>query len=107
MYWQVVLAIATAVVGAFLAVKFWDTIRETVAKWLRVCGWEKSVLMDAWIQLDRLISGVRCKIFFKKRTQELKVFEETYTIDEIDDPDVLAELEKRGFVERNVMTYIQ
>jgi len=108
MYWQLIASVVAVVVGVFYIAKFWNNIRETVANWLRLAGWERSMLMDAWIQLDSTFSGIRCKFFLKKtESQELRVFEETYSINEIDDVDVLAELEKRGYVERNIMTYLQ
>lgn len=87
---------------------FWDDIREQVAAWLRQKGWENSVLMDAWIKLDSLIGFVRCRIFVKtKKKSKVKISEQEYDIDEIDDPEVLEELQRKGHVKKNIMTLIQ
>jgi hypothetical protein len=109
MDWLVIAAVTA--VGALLGIGFslfWDDIREKVAAWLRQKGLEKSVLMDAWIKLDNLIGFVRCRIFVKTKTRsEVIVSEQQYAIDEIDDPDVLEELQRRKYAERNIMTLIQ
>ncbi|MDJ0575881.1 MAG: hypothetical protein QNJ65_12030 [Xenococcaceae cyanobacterium MO_234.B1] len=109
MDWLVITAVT--VVGAFLGIGislFWDDIREQVAAWLRRKGWEKSVLMDAWIKLDRFIGFVRCRIFVKtQKKSKVKISEQEYAIDEIDDPDVLEELQRKGHVKKNIMTLIQ
>ncbi len=109
MDWLVIAAVTA--VGALLGIGislFWDDIREKVAAWLRQQGLEKSVLMDAWIKLDNLIGFVRCRIFVKTKTKsEEIVSEKQYAINEIDDPDVLEELQRRKYAERNIMSLIQ
>ncbi len=109
MEWLVI-TVVTAL-GALLGISislFWDDIKEQVAAWLRQKGWENSVLMDAWIKLDRLIGFVRCRIFVKtKQNRQIEISEQEYAIDEIDDPNVLEELQRRGYVQRNIMTLIQ
>lgn len=107
MYWQILMAVSAVAFGTLFLVSFWDEIRESVAKKLRNIGWEKSYLMDAWIHLDRIASGIRCKFFLKNKKQEIKLFEKKYLIEEIDDPEVLDELKKRGLIEKNIMTYIE
>jgi hypothetical protein len=101
-------AAAAAVALWWIGKKFWDTIREKVAEWLRKHGWERSILMDAWIRLDSLVGAVRSKIFVKtKQTGEVMISETTYSIEDIDDPEVCSELEKRGHVTKNIMEYIE
>jgi hypothetical protein len=101
--------VATAV-AAFYVARFWKNIREQVATWLREQKLEKSILMDAWIQLDKLIGAVKCRLFVKlKSTEETKMISEmTYQLDEIDDFDVLKKLEERGSIERkDIMEYLE
>lgn len=102
--------VATLIGGAYLISKFWKDIREKVAAWLRSRGLQKSVLMDAWVVLDNLVTTVRCTIFVKTQTTgSQKVSETTYSRDEIrqKDPDVYAELQKRGNLETNIMDLFQ
>jgi hypothetical protein len=102
--------VATLIRGAYLISKFWKDIREKVAGWLRNRGLQKSALMDAWIVLDNLVTTVRCTIFVKTQTTVTqKVSETTYSRDEIrqKDPDVYAELQKRGNLETNIMDLFQ
>ncbi len=101
--------VATAVAAFYLA-RFWKDIREQVATWLREQKLEKSILIDAWIQLDKIIGAVKCRLFVKlKSTEETKMISETtYTLDEIDDLDVLEELEERGYIDRkDIMEYLE
>ncbi|MBD2515074.1 hypothetical protein H6G93_08635 [Nostoc sp. FACHB-973] len=109
MDWLVIAAVTA--IGALLGIGislFWNDIREKVAAWLRQKGLEKSVLMDAWIKLDNLIGFVRCRIFVKTKTKsEVIVSEQQYTMNEIDDPDVLKQLQKRKHAEKNIMPLIQ
>jgi len=113
MSWGRILAIAVSiavpVIMGFLIARFWRDIRDQVAAWLREQGWENSMLMDAWIQLDKLIGAVRSRIFVKvKPLGETKMISETtYNLDEIDDPDVIAELEVRGHLTQDIMEYLE
>lgn len=94
------------IAAAYFVSKFWKNIRETVAAWLRARGLQESALMDAWVVLDNLVTVIRRKIFVKaKQTGEQKISETTHTLDEIreSDPDVYAEIEKRGQVKQNIM----
>ena len=110
MSWLVI-GVVAVVVAALLGIGislFWDDIREQVAAWLRRKGWEKSILMDAWIELDSVLGFVRRRIFVKtKKKSQVEISEQEYAIDEIDDPDVLEELQRRGYAQRNIMTLIQ
>ncbi|MDY0061421.1 MAG: hypothetical protein RBU45_16550 [Myxococcota bacterium] len=57
-------AAGAAVVGvAMLVGAYWDRIRETVAAWLREHGLARSHLMKAWVELDRLVSKVRSRLY--------------------------------------------
>lgn len=99
--------------GAYFAWKYRHEVREKVAEWLRIRGLEKSALMDALMICDTLAGVVEkkilCKIFVKtQKTGEQKVFEQTYTMDEIQkiDSDVYAELEKRGHARKSILKQI-
>ena len=113
MSWGRILAITASVVVpvimGFLIARFWKDIRDQVATWLREQGLENSMLMDAWIELDNLIAAVRSRIFVKvKPLGETKIISETtYHLDEIDDSDVVAELEARGHIIKDIMKYIE
>ncbi len=98
------------IVGAFVVahvvVKFWDEIRNSVAAWLRRLGLSRSRLMDAWVLLDRVVSGVRCRFIAKTTQAEVKVEESLLSMDEIDDPEVVAQLKRNSEVKRDAMTYV-
>jgi len=99
--------IGGAIVGLFLTAVFWDDIVEKVAAWLREHNLEKSHLMRAWVRLDNFVSSVRRKIFVKKRYGgTVTVSEEVVDKDEVDDPDVLEELRKRGHYEQDILDMI-
>lgn len=105
--WGYVFAAVGALCGAWLVYRFWDDIRDQVAAWLRECGLDKSVLMDAWIVLDRLAVGIRRKIFVEtKQTGEVMISETTFALDKIDDPETRVELEKRGHVKKQILEMI-
>lgn len=111
MVWPLIGYVVAGLLGVATVVAiitFWDKVRDTVANWLRQKGLENNIFMDAWIKLDSIISGVKGKIFVKtQRIGQVKISEETYALDEIDDPEVHAELEKKGYVNRNIMNYLQ
>lgn len=97
---------ATAV-AVYLAGKFWDDISDRVAAWLRARGLAASALMDAWIQLDLSVRTVRTRIYGKQSNDiPTLITETTFNMSEIDDPDVLAELERRGCATRNIMSLV-
>lgn len=106
------LAVAAIVAGGalYFAWRFRHRIREQVAAWLRAQGLQESALMDVLMDCDGLAGsvekGILCKIFVKtKQTGEQKISEQTYTLEEISkiDPDVSAELEKRGQVRKSIL----
>jgi hypothetical protein len=93
-----------AVAVAVTAIVFWDSIRDLLAGWLRSKGLEKTVLMDALIRLDTVMGKVRCQLFATTtNTGTAKIEETTFTMDQIDDPQLREELIRRGLVERNVL----
>src|ERR1700722_16910528 len=76
--------------------------------WLRARGWNKSVLMDALLVLDKLAGKVRCRLFATTRkTGTVQVDETVDRMDQIDDPQVRAELRKRGVAERSVLNLVK
>jgi hypothetical protein len=107
MIWYLVAA-AVAAVGAALTVSLWHDISDRVASWLRDQGLEKSSLMDAWVLLDKTVSGVRAKLRLVTRqhgSHEV-VLERTYRLDQIDDPDVRALLASRSMAQFNVLDLV-
>jgi G3E family GTPase len=94
--------------GTAIAATFWDSIREKVAEWLRSAGLQKTKLMSAWIRLDSIVAGVRCRIFVKTvDRKQHQVSEETYTQSQINDADVLAELKRLGHAKRDILQLIE
>lgn len=79
---------------------FWDAIRDSVASWLRNSKRENSWLMEALIQLDRVVGAARktfkATIFVRgKRSRKYHVVDEyEQLVHEIDDEDVKAQLMK-------------
>lgn len=73
--------IGAAAVGVSV---YWNQIRENVANWLHRHGLENSILMEACVQADRLVSGIRAKVLDQTWDHEVRV-----VIEEVDDPDVL------------------
>lgn len=110
--WHVLirLLIGAAVVAAVVAVIYnWDDIRDSVANWLRRNNLSKSALMDAWIRFDKVVSKVRVRIFGKTRQTGVQEIEEKHVSTEQlkkEDPDVYAELLKRGYAEKNIMDQV-
>ncbi|MBV8995062.1 MAG: hypothetical protein JO287_15510 [Pseudonocardiales bacterium] len=108
MKWYLVVAAAVAAVGAALTVSLWHDISDRVASWLRDHGLEKNSLMDAWVLLDNQISGIRAKLRLVTRqhgSHEV-VLERTYRLDQIDDPEVRAQLANRSIAQFNVLDLI-
>lgn len=106
---MVIFFIVGAILGGLVtAAYFWDTVRDKVAAWLRSRGLENSALMDAWIQMDSLVTYVRCRIFVKTAySGSVQVSEEVYSIDEITDPDVITELKRKGLSTRNILAMVK
>jgi len=93
--------------AAVTALVFWDDIRDRLAGWLRQKGLHKSALMDALVRLDDIAGRVRCRLFATaRRTGTVRIDETVYDVNQIDDPEVLAELRKRGHAQRSVLHLI-
>lgn len=76
---------------------YWTKIRERVANWLHRHGLEKSALMEAWVQADRAVSRIRAKVLVRTWDQKVHVVAtETYSLDEVDDLDVLCQIDRNG-----------
>lgn len=104
MFWW----LAASVAAALLAGAFWDDIREGVAAGLRDFGLNRSVLMDAWIQLDRLVGHVRSRVFVKtKKGKVIEISERTFSLDEIDDPEIRRVLRNSRHYKKNVLELIE
>jgi hypothetical protein len=104
--WGWIFGILGVLVGASVVVHFWDTIRDYVAGWLRNNGLSRSALMDAWILLDQVVSGIRCRLYAKRTTGRVESTETVFDVESIDDQEVLNELKRRGMVKRQVLEYV-
>lgn len=83
---------------------YWTGIRERVADWLHRRGLEKSALMEAWVEADRLVSRIRTKILVRTWDSQVHVVAtETYSIEEVDDPDVLRQINRDGTVRTSIL----
>ncbi|GAA1777547.1 hypothetical protein [Luedemannella helvata] len=103
MIWLVVAAIAAAV-GAGAVVAFWPTIVNKLQAWLRENNLTKSALAEAVVRLDRMAGHVRRILRVRTRAYGVqKISEEQLSLDDIDDPQLRAELERTGNAERDVL----
>jgi hypothetical protein len=108
------LAMGAAVLagGAYIAWRFRHQLREKIAAWLRNHNLEKSALMDVLLVCDRIsgsINQVAYKIFaVTRQTGEQKISEEVCNLDELKnlDPDVYAELERRGHFQKSILLQV-
>jgi hypothetical protein len=103
-----IIAIAAAV-GAAIGVSLSTAIQRAVATWLRENGLDKSVLMDAVVALERAGNRVKARVRVQARNHGTKVItmEKTHSIDDIADPQVRAELQRRGHAEQNVLALVR
>ena len=100
-------AAAAAAVGA--VIYNWDSIRDSVAAWLRDNDLDKSKLMDAWIYFDKVVSGIRVTLKVRTiKTGEKTIRDDTVTSDQLrkENPDVYRELQKRGAVRQSIMNQV-
>ncbi len=108
MIW-VVWAVVAAVIGAgAVTVAFWPAIVSKVQTWLREHHLAKSALTEAVVVLDRYAGHIRRVL--RVRTQAYGVqtiSEEQLSADQIDDPQLLAELNRTGTVVRDVLPLIE
>lgn len=105
--WGYVIAAVVALCTAWLVCHFWQDICQKVAEWLRQHNLDKSILMDAWVKLDRTMVGIRSRIFIRTaRTGNIMITEENLSLNQIDDSEVRAELERQGCSSRNIMAML-
>ncbi|MFD7731689.1 hypothetical protein ACFV6F_15035 [Kitasatospora phosalacinea] len=100
---QFLVLLAAAAIGAAVAVTFWNGIVEAVSRWLREHGLADSDLMAAVVTLDRLAVGVRQRLTVRTPAGFTVILDEELDLDDIDDPQVLAELERRGYFEIDLL----
>ena len=99
-------------IAAALAVAFGASlsngVRRRVASWLRQHGLAKSMLMDVVVVLDKVASGIKAKVRVtaRNRPTEMLSIEKTYRYDQIKDPQLRAELQRRGHAEQDVLALV-
>ena len=110
MYWTLITKLAIVVTVGYLAWNHQHQIRESVAAWLREQGLQDSALMKAWLIFDQLIFGIRSSLMVEtKQTGTQKISETTHSIEEIReiDRDVYKQLQKLGYVKKDIMPLLQ
>lgn len=105
MYHLIIYAVIAAF-GGLVSVTLQKDIQQRVARWLRQNGLANSALMDAIVFLERVGTAIRATVKVTTRSQrtELLMIERTYSINQIKDTQLRAELEQQRHAERNVMT---
>ena len=107
MIWFLISA-GAAVLGAVCLGIYWTEIRDDVASWLRQRNLNRSLLMDAWVEIDNFLVSVRSRIFVKTHDRRIETIEEkVLTLDEIDDPEVREALLKSRHYRKNIMELIE
>lgn len=102
----VILALLGAALGGAAVVTFWNSVREAVTGWLQRNNLTKSALTEAVIVLDKLAVGIRRRIIVQTAQRREVVREEELSLDQIDDPQVRAEIQKRSHVQLDIMHQI-
>lgn len=101
MWWWLLAAIVGSLAALAVVSYFWNEIRELILSWLRDNGISTYYVKKALVYLDKKLVWFRRKIraIIGIKTYEsdkvIKVEEKIYEPDEIDDPDVINELNKR------------
>jgi hypothetical protein len=105
---HLVIYVIAAAVAAAIGSSLSNDVRQRVARWLRQHGLAKSVLMDAVVLLDKMSTGVKAsvKITAKNRPIEVLSIEKTYRYEQITDPQLRSELNRRGHAEQNVLALV-
>lgn len=83
--------------------KFWGKVREGVAKWLRSKKLEDSVLMDAWVGVNKCVDAVTriAKSALKRpRSKLVSQSESVLREEQIDDPEVRARVRRLSKVKK-------
>jgi hypothetical protein len=71
----------------------WGRVREGVANWLRSKKLEESVLMDAWVGVNKCVDAVTRitkSALKRKRMKQVSQKETVLRVEQIDDPEVRA-----------------
>ena len=103
MIWLIPIAIA-AIIGAGATVAFWPAILTRLRTWLSENGLQKSQLAEAVVVLDKVVHRVRRVLRIRTRTYSMHTVElEDLKIDAIDDAGMLADLNRTGRAERDVL----
>ena len=106
MFHLIIFAVLAAF-GALLSATLMTDVQRRIARWLRDNGLADSALMDAIVLLDKIGSGIKVSIrVATTQRSEVLTLEKTYSIDQIKDAGLRAELEQRQHAERNVMSLI-
>ena len=102
-----IIAAVAALVGAGAAtVVFWTTIKDVLSRWLRERNLQESALMSAVVILDRLAVGIRRQLRVHTHAYGVQIIsEEQLSIDQIDDPEVRAQVERRPHVELDILRH--
>lgn len=77
--------------------KFWGKIRESVAGWLRSQKLENSVLMDAWVGVNKYVDAAARMVASAMKKPKAKLVSHSEKVlreEEIDDPEVRAAVKK-------------
>ncbi|HWS82820.1 MAG TPA: hypothetical protein VN207_01025 [Ktedonobacteraceae bacterium] len=88
MIW-IAIAIAGAIIGAValtaVGAYFWNKLGPSLTNWLHQHHLEKSHLTDVFIEVDKVMTGLRCRLFAtKKRTSRPQIItQEIYRIEEL------------------------
>jgi len=107
MVWLLISAVAALLASACLGV-FWSRVRGTVADWLREHGYDRSFVMAAWIQLDRVAAGVHSEVYLQGHHQPaIRVSVKVVSFGEIDDPVLRAALATRQQVRLDILPIVQ
>ncbi len=108
MIWLLWAAVAAVVGAGAVTVAFWPTIVSKVQTWLREHNLSKSALTEAVVLLDRYMGKIRRVLRVRTHAYGVqKISEELLSADQIDDPQLLAELNRTGTAARDVLPLIE
>lgn len=94
-----------AAIAALVATTLIKDIRLALAEWLRSRGLQASALMNVLVRLDRVDSGVRAslKIRVRRRRKATVVLEQIYSMAQVKDASLRAELDQRGYIKYQIL----
>jgi hypothetical protein len=101
--------LAATATAAVVVVSLRSDVRESIAAWLRAHNRQASFLMDALLFIDRV--GVKYQTRILMRTTDniwARVENERdYSLDEIDDPELVRQLEEAGRAQKRVLGLLE